>query len=216
MRLLVLSLAAAFAVATFFPLDRAGAQSRLPDDLQTEERAVRAPLPDDLPDEEAAYGKASVLDRLFVSLKESDSESSARPIERAIQSIWIRGETDTANLMVRWGMRAMNAEEMDKAVRFFTTAIEHEPDFMEAWNKRATAYFVMKDYARSLEDIRVVLAMEPRHYGALAGLGIIMRQLGNEEAALNAFRAALAVNPHLSMPARAIKELEPQVEGRGI
>ncbi len=211
--MLVLSLVAAFGLAVFPTAERANAQTSPP---LAAEPSGRVPLPDDLPEEEAAYGKAAVLDRLFVSLKDSDDPGSAQPIERAIQSIWIKGETDTANLMVRWGMRAMNADEHDKAVRFFTTAIEHEPDFMEAWNKRATAYFVMKDYARSLDDIQVVLAMEPRHYGALAGLGIIMRQIGNENAALKAFRAALEVHPHLSMPARAIKELEPKVEGRGI
>ena len=92
----------------------------------------------------------------------------------------MRGDSDTANLMISWGMRAMNVDEHEKAVRFFSAAIEQEPEFMEAWNKRATAYFVMKDYPNSLEDIRVVLAMEPRHYGALAGLGIIMRQTGND------------------------------------
>ena len=169
-----------------------------------------------MPEGEQEYGRASVLDRLFASLKSSRDLERARPIERAIQSIWARGETDTANLMVRWGVRALGADDHEKAVRFFSAAIEHEPDFAEAWNKRATAYFAMSDYANSLKDIRVVLAMEPRHYGALAGLGMIMRQTGNDAAALEAFRAALEVHPHLEMPARAVKELAPTVEGRGI
>ena len=153
------------------------------------------PRADAMPEEEADLGRAAVLDRLFETLKASKDANRARPIERAIQSIWMRGESDTANLMVSWGMRAMNVDEHEKAVRFFSAAIAQEPEFMEAWNKRATAYFVMKDYPSSLEDIRVVLAMEPRHYGALAGLGIIMRQTGNDAAALGAFRAALEVNP---------------------
>ena len=166
--------------------------------------------------DEASFGRASVLDNLFKSLKETESLQSAQSIERAIQSIWMRGDSDTANLMVSWGMRAMRADDPERAVRFFSSAIEQEPEFTEAWNKRATAYFVMKDFQSSLEDIRVVLAMEPRHYGALAGLGIIMRQTGRDAEALQAFRAALAVHPHLEMPSRAVKELAPKVEGRGI
>ena len=203
MRSLVLAAALALALAAM----------PLPGVAQT---APDVPRAGDMPEEEAELGRSAVLDRLFETLKASEDARRARPIERAIQSIWMRGESDTANLMVSWGMRAMNVDEHEKAVRFFSAAIEQEPEFMEAWNKRATAYFVMKDYPSSLEDIRVVLAMEPRHYGALAGLGIIMRQTGNDAAALDAFRAALEVHPHLEMPARAIKELEPKVEGRGI
>jgi Tfp pilus assembly protein PilF len=72
------------------------------------------------------------------------------------------------------------------------------PEYVEAWNRRATIHFRNKDYGKSLADIRQVLAREPRHFGALTGLGVIMQEFNEDKLALEAFRKALAVNPHLS------------------
>ena len=90
------------------------------------------------------------------------------------------------------------------------------PTISRAWNRRATLYYLKNDYAHSLEDIRQVLIREPRHFGALAGLGMIMQDIGDEKRALEAFRKALAVNPHLEKVPELVKTLTEKVEGRDI
>ena len=94
--------------------------------------------------------------------------------------------------------------------------IELRPEYVEAWNRRATIHFSNKDYGRSLADIRQVLAREPRHFGALTGLGVIMQEFNEDKFALEAFRKALAVNPHLSKVPDFVKSLTEKVEGRDI
>jgi Tfp pilus assembly protein PilF len=94
--------------------------------------------------------------------------------------------------------------------------VEIQPDFVEARARRATVYFLQKDYARSLADLRLVLAREPRHYGALSGLGVIMQDLGEDKRALEAFRKALAIHPYLSGVTELVKKLTVKIEGREI
>ena len=83
--------------------------------------------------------------------------------------------------------------------------VKLRPDYVEGWNRRATLYYLQNDYAHSLEDIEQVLVREPRHFGALAGLGMIMQDLGDEKRALDAFRKALAVNPYLDKVPELVK-----------
>jgi Flp pilus assembly protein TadD len=87
---------------------------------------------------------------------------------------------------------------------------------VEAWNRRATLHFMNKSYAQSLADIRQVLAREPRHFGALSGLGMILQEIGDDKRALDAFRRALAVHPHLERVPDMVKKLTEKVEGRDI
>jgi tetratricopeptide (TPR) repeat protein len=94
--------------------------------------------------------------------------------------------------------------------------VKLRPDYIEAWNRRATLYYLRNDYAHSLEDIEQVLIREPRHFGALAGLGMIMQDIGDEKRALDAFRKALAINPHLEKVPDLVKSLTEKVEGRDI
>ena len=94
--------------------------------------------------------------------------------------------------------------------------IKLRPDYIEAWNRRATLYYMQNNYARSMEDIRQVLIREPRHFGALAGLGMIMQETGDDKHALEALRKALAINPHLEKIPDLVKTLSEKVEGRDI
>jgi tetratricopeptide (TPR) repeat protein len=94
--------------------------------------------------------------------------------------------------------------------------IEIRPNYTEAWNRRATIYYLQKDYGRALSDLREVLLREPRHFGALSGLGLILQEIGDEKHALEAYRRALAINPHLENIEEAIKNLREKVEGRDI
>jgi len=111
---------------------------------------------------------------------------------------------------------AMEAKDLDLAVELLDSIVELRPEYVEAWNRRATIFFMKKDYGRALADIRQVLAREPRHFGALTGLGVIMQEFNEDKLALEAFRKALAVNPHLSKVPDFVKSLTEKVEGRDI
>jgi tetratricopeptide (TPR) repeat protein len=97
-----------------------------------------------------------------------------------------------------------------------SSVIEIKPDFTEAWNRRATIYFLKKDYTNSMADIAKVLAREPRHFGALSGLGLIMQDVGDDKHALEAYRKALEIYPRLKGMDERIKALTDKVDGRGI
>ena len=108
-----------------------------------------------------------------------------------------------------------------RGLDFLFGALKAAPDensakHVEAWNRRATLYYLKNDYAHSLQDIEQVLVREPRHFGALAGLGMIMQDLGDDKRALDAFRKALAVNPHLDKVPELVRTLSEKVEGRDI
>jgi tetratricopeptide (TPR) repeat protein len=111
---------------------------------------------------------------------------------------------------------AMDAHQTDVALKLLDAVIKLRPDYVEAWNRRATLYYLKNDYGRSIADIQQVLAREPRHFGALAGLGMIMEDLGDDKHALEAFRKALAINPHLEKVPELVKQLTEKVEGRDI
>jgi len=156
------------------------------------------------------------LDFLFGALKAAPDEASARHVEARIWAQWMQTPSDTAALLMFRAKAAMDAQKTDVALKLLDSVIKLRPDYVEAWNRRATLYYVKNDYARSLEDIRQVLIREPRHFGALAGLGMIMQDLGEEKRALEAFRKALAVNPYLEKVPEMVKSLTEKVEGRDI
>lgn len=156
------------------------------------------------------------LDFLFGALKAAPDELSAKHVEARIWAIWMQTPSDTAALLMVRAKAAMDAQKMDVALKLLDAIVKLRPDYTEAWNRRATLYYLQNDYARSLADIQQVLIREPRHFGALAGLGMIMQDIGDEKRALDAFRKALAVNPHLEKVPELVKTLSEKVEGRDI
>ena len=156
------------------------------------------------------------LEFLFGALKAAPDETSAKHVEARIWAIWLQTPSDTVALLMTRAKAAMDAQNSDVALKLLDAVIKLRPDYVEGWNRRATLYYLRNDYARSLEDIEQVLAREPRHFGALAGLGMIMQDLGDEKRALDAFRRALAVNPHLEKVPELVKTLTEKVEGRDI
>jgi tetratricopeptide (TPR) repeat protein len=111
---------------------------------------------------------------------------------------------------------AMDVQQTDVAIELLDAIVKLRPDYVEAWNRRATLYYLKNNYTRALADIEQVLVREPRHFGALAGLGMIMQDLGDDRRALDAFRKALAINPHLDKVPELVKTLSEKVEGRDI
>jgi tetratricopeptide (TPR) repeat protein len=156
------------------------------------------------------------LDFLFGALKAAPDAASARHVEARIWAMWMQTPSDTAALLMSRAKTAIDAKKMDVALKVLDSLIRLRPDYTEAWNRRATIYYLNNDYVRSMHDIQQVLAREPRHFGALAGLGMIMQEVGDDKRALEAFRKALAVHPHLEKVPDLVKSLTEKVEGRDI
>jgi tetratricopeptide (TPR) repeat protein len=156
------------------------------------------------------------LDFLFGALKAAPDEASARHVEARIWAQWMQTPSDTAALLMTRAKAAMDAKNIDIALKLLDSVVKLRPDYVEAWNRRATLYYLKSDYRHSLEDIQQVLIREPRHFGALAGLGMIMQDIGDDRRALEAFRKALAVNPHLEKVPELVESLTEKVEGRDI
>jgi tetratricopeptide (TPR) repeat protein len=156
------------------------------------------------------------LDRLFEALKVAPDDDSAKYVENRIWAIWLGSPSDTANLLMGRVKTAVDGKDLDLAIKLLDAVIDIRPDFVEAWNRRATVYYTKKDFGRALADIREVLAREPRHFGALSGLGIILQELGDDKHALEMFRRALAVHPRLERIPDLVKKLSDKIDGRDI
>jgi tetratricopeptide (TPR) repeat protein len=171
--------------------------------------------PSNLPQPERG-GHSYNLDTLFSALKIAPDAESAKAIESRIWALWTVSGSDTCNLLMGRVKAATEAKDYDLAIKLLDAVIEIKPDYVEAWNRRATLYYLLKDYGHSLTDIREVLIREPRHFGALSGLGLILQDIGDDKHALEAYRKALAIDPHLETLPDVIKTLSEKVEGRDI
>jgi tetratricopeptide (TPR) repeat protein len=161
---------------------------------------------------EATYN----LDTLFQALKIAPDEASAKAIEERIWTIWTLSGSDTCNLLMGRAKAAIDEKNYDLGIKLLDAIIEIKPDYVEAWNRRATAYYLKNDFGHSIADISQVLAREPRHFAALSGLGLILQEIGDDKHALEAYRKALAVDPHLEHIPEVVKTLTEKVEGRDI
>lgn len=158
------------------------------------------------------------LDDLFQSLQEAETATAARRAERRIWAHWLDydGDSDTVNRHMRQGAVAQRAGDTDLAERSFERAIEADPSYAEAWNRRATVRWMRGDFQGSINDIAATLALEPRHFGALTGLGDIMLRLDDVERAADAYRRALAVNPHMEGVVRRLDWIRDRLDDRRI
>ena len=159
--------------------------------------------------------KDTRLPGLFDSLKKASSTDEADAIEAKIWTIWLQANDPAIDKLMEQGSTQMGNQDYPAAMQSFNEIIEQKPDFAEGWNKRATVYFLMEDYAKSIADIQKTLALEPRHFGALSGLGMILSSLGEKIRAIDAYKQALAVDPHLDKVREAMEELEKET-GRDI
>jgi tetratricopeptide (TPR) repeat protein len=155
------------------------------------------------------------LDFLFGALKAAPNQASAKHVEARIWAQWMHTPSDTAALLMQRAKAAVEAQKVDVALKLLDAVVKLRPDYVEAWNRRATLHYLKNDYTHSLQDIREVLIREPRHFGALAGLGMIMQDTGNIPAAIAAFEQAVAVNPSLENLKAAIGQLKARI-GRDI
>ncbi len=154
------------------------------------------------------------LERLFTRLHATTSRAEARSIEQEIWRVWHRAADPAVNRLMAEGVRAMARRDLAQALARFDRLVAQAPDFAEAWNRRATVHYMMGDYRASVADIQRTLTLEPRHFGALSGLGLIYDGIERPGAALRSYEAALEINPHLEGTRERIEELRRKVQGR--
>jgi tetratricopeptide (TPR) repeat protein len=159
---------------------------------------------------------ANNLDTLFAALKIAPDETSAKAIEERIWAMWMVSGSDTCDLLMTRVKVATDAKDYDLALKLLDALVAIKPDYVEAWNQRATIYYLKDDYPHAIADIAEVLAREPRHFGALSGLGMMLQELGDDKDALNAYRDALKIDPHLEHIPDVVRTLSEKVEGRDL
>jgi tetratricopeptide (TPR) repeat protein len=176
-------------------------------------RIVAALLPLFLTCAMAFAQDSAKLDDLFARLKTADAGEASR-IEREIWIEWSKSGSPAEDLLLQRGKDAMELGDFPAAIEHFSAIIDQDPGFAEAWNARATAFYMSGAFGPSMADIGRVLSLNPRHFGALSGLAMILEESGKPDKALAAYRAALAIHPHLEGATEAVGRLEKEAEGQ--
>ncbi len=159
----------------------------------------------------------SELKSLFNELLRSETASSADKITLQIWKIWTYdSSSESGRNTMGQGIHLMNLGRLSAAEKLFSTLILKEPNYVEAWNKRATVRFMMGQTETSLEDVFVVLSKEPKHFGAVSGLGLILMKEKDFEGALRAYKKVLQINPFSRDALRFIPILEQRAFGKRI
>ncbi|HSD43863.1 MAG TPA: hypothetical protein VLD36_18590 [Burkholderiales bacterium] len=153
------------------------------------------------------------LTELFHRLAAAAGPVEASQVEDLIWNVWMAHDDPDAEDALSRATQAIAARELDEAEAILDALVELHPDYAEAWNKRATLYFLLRRDRESVADIRRTLELEPRHFGAICGFGQICLRHNDRAAALFAFDAALRVNPHLGSIRAAVKELSGERDG---
>jgi tetratricopeptide (TPR) repeat protein len=156
------------------------------------------------------------LDGLFIELHETDNPHKTRLIERSIWAVWLSSKSPTLELLMGRVVSAMGKQAYGEALELLNTIVIIAPDYAEGWNKRATIYFLLGQYQNSIDDVERTIDLEPRHFGALSGLGLIYMRLEEFASALDAYERALLVNPLLGHAEREVERLRKKVKGENI
>lgn len=180
--------------------------------------AKAEPAKPDAPRADASQpaGRQKILDELFQRLERTKDRAEARGISGAIERVWMRSGSDTADLLMERVSTAMTGKEWPLAEDLLDRIVDLDPQWAEAWNKRATVRFFKDDFSGSMEDLAHVLKLEPRHYTALVGMGVILEKGEQNKAALRVFRKALDINPQLGDIRKKVDKLTIEVDGRDI
>ena len=155
------------------------------------------------------------LDELFDRLRTTADPLEAQTIEVRIWRIWTDSGRDDINALVEEGSRSMVQGLLTEAIAIFDRIVSTLPDFAEGWNKRATAHYLNGNYTASMIDIERTLALEPRHFGAISGMGLIFMVRGDEANALRAFEEVLKVHPHARGAKARVEELHKKLKLQG-
>mgnify|MGYP001040987031 FL=1 len=163
-------------------------------------------------DNNRAFAQSLTLDNLFLQLQDPEN-LDWKKTEKEIWREWRKSGSVSMDHLLKRGVIAMQQGRLKVAAGHFSAAIDHAPDYAEAWNKRATAYYLMEEFGLSMSDIRQTLLLNPRHFGAMAGLGSILEQIDRPKDALMFYERALQVHPHQKGVKEAIERLKTEVKG---
>ena len=153
------------------------------------------------------------LDTLFAELKRERDPDKAREISNQIRVEWQDSGSATVNLLMQWASKAVETNRQATALDIFDQVITLAPHYVEGWNQRATLHYQMGNYRKSMSDINRVLAIEPRHFGALAGMAAILTAAGKDELALRAWEQFLDIYPADRRAQEQLGELEEKLAG---
>ena len=135
------------------------------------------------------------LNNLFKKLNETENQDEIRDLISDIWNIWYEVDDPKVIEYFEKGIQAMNLRNYPLAIRFFNNLIEEDPNFAEGWNKRATVHFMMGNFDQSMQDIIKTLELEPRHFGALDGMGLIFIHQGQFQQAIDVYDKMLEIFP---------------------
>lgn len=156
------------------------------------------------------------VDELFTELKKSTNDKAAERVAGRIWERWNNSGSASVDLMMGWAQKAMTEQKWDVALDFLDQVTVLKPDYAEGWNRRATVHFMMNNYAKAMTDIEKALELEPRHFGALAGMGQIFKVRGNKEMALSAYSRVLDVYPMLRGAQNEVSTISEELAGEVI
>ena len=159
---------------------------------------------------------AEAVAELFDRLAKTEDSDEAAGIVGALQHLWLRSGSDSADLLMGRAVEAMQSRDNSLALKLLDAVVDLDPQWAEAWNKRATMRFEVGDYRGSVADIAETLKRNPRHIGALAGLGEILDDSGLHEQALQAYERALAIAPHYKPLVDRVEQLRAVQAGNSL
>jgi tetratricopeptide (TPR) repeat protein len=157
--------------------------------------------------------RAQKLDALFVDLKKAKSQAVAEGVASRIWETWNNSDSASINLLMQWSQEAMDKQKFPVALDFLDQVVVLKPTYAEGWNRRATLHFMMNNYSKSMADIEKTLELEPRHFGALAGMGHIFLALDRKELALRAYERALDVYPMMRTVQKQVGDITEELSG---
>lgn len=160
--------------------------------------------------------RAQMLDDLFSRLQRASDPAEAQALALSIQHIWLQIRSDTASLLMARAMQSIQSAQYKVALLLLDKITALEPGWVEAWNQRAMARFLSGDQEGAMADIDEAIKLEPRHFGALAGMGAILQQAGLDKQALQIYSKALALYPMQPEMKKTVEKLKIAVEGRDI
>jgi len=163
----------------------------------------------------AAAAQEADIAELLTRLSDPDTKNW-EAVEKRLYEAWSRSGSPAMDLLLRRGRDAMEAQDYQEAIEHLTALTDHAPDFAEGWNARATAYFLADMYGPSIQDIRRALSLNPNHFGAFSGLGLIMSELDEKDFALEAYLAAQAIHPHSPNINGAVERLQKELAGQAL
>jgi len=163
-----------------------------------------------------AIARRRLKENLYALLSVAEDKRSAKRISAVVERVWLTSGSETIDILMRRALRAHNAKKTKLSLKLLNAVIRLAPDYAEAWNRRAYVHYRRRDFRGAAGDLRRVLALDPKHFKALDGLGTILRESGDDAGALKVYERLMDINPMMPGLKTILDELTRKVRGRGI